>query len=156
MVRRLASLGFTLGALVALNACITGYAELVRRDQTGGILALKGDRQTAMQDAQAQMQAHCGGPYTVVSEENAVVGEQTQSQAGGSTHQYGNSQYASGSSASQTTAVTEYRITYTCGAAAPPAAPVAVQAAPPPQPPAPPPAAGGGVTVQGGASVGVQ
>ena len=151
MVRRLAWLGFSLGALVALNACISGYAELVRRDQAGGILALKGDRQTAMQDAQAQMQAHCGGPYTVVSEENAVVGEQTQAQAGGSTHQYGNSQYQSGSSASQTTAVTEYRITYACGAAAPP--PVAVQAAPPPPPPAPPPAAGGGVTVQGSAGV---
>ena len=154
MVRRMASLAFTLGALVALNACITGYAELVRRDQTGGVLALKGDRQTAMQDAQSQMQAHCGGPYTVVSEENAVVGEQTQSQAGGSTHQYGNSNYSSGSSASQTTAVTEYRITYQCGAAAPPA-PVAVQAAPPPPPEAgPPPAAGGGVMIQG--SVGVQ
>ncbi len=163
MVRRMASLGFIMGVLLALNGCVMGYAELVRRDQAGGILALKGDRQAAMQDAQAQMQAHCGGPYTVVSEENAVVGEQTAASAGGSQRQYGNAQYQSGSSYSQTTAVTEYRITYACGAAAAPA-PVAVAPAPAvgaqvtveatAPPPPPPPTVQGNITVQGGVGVG--
>jgi len=155
MVRRLASVVFAVGVIACLNGCIMGYAELVRRDQTGGILALKGDRQAAMEDAQQQMQAHCGGPYTVVSEENTVVGEQTAASAGGSQRQYGNAQYQSGSSYSQTTAVTEYRITYQCGAAAPPPAPVAatVQVA---APPGPPPGPAPGVGVEGSAGVSIQ
>ena len=58
--------------------CVLGHAELVRRDMQGGVLALKGDRDEAMRDAERQMSAHCQGPFTVVGEENAVVGTHTE------------------------------------------------------------------------------
>lgn len=141
MAGRLASLFVLTLGFAMLNGCVMGYAELVRRDQAGGVLALKGVRENAMQDAQAQMQAHCGGPYTIVSEENVVVGEQTTQANRQGYQQHGNHGYTSGSSHSQTTAVTEYRITYACGA---PAAPPPVMA----PAPAPAPAAQGAVQVQ--------
>jgi hypothetical protein len=136
MSRGLVSVVFAMSAIYVLTGCVMGHAELVSRNQAGGILALKGQREPAMQDAQAQMQAHCGGPYTIVNEEMAVVGEQTQAQQSGGTHQYGRSNYQSGSSSSTTTAVTEYRITYTCGAAqaAPAPAPAPTGAQPVPVP----------------------
>src|SRR5215208_4873248 len=51
-----------------------GYARLVYRTQTGGTLALEGERDKAMEDAAQQMSAHCRGPYTIVSEGENVVG----------------------------------------------------------------------------------
>jgi len=121
-------------ALLLVAACSFGHAELVRRDQYGGVLALKGHRGEAMEDAQQQMAAHCGGAYTIITEENAVVGEQT---SGGET--YGRSStYGS----STTTEVREYRITYQCGSAPPaqqPAPGPPPGASGPPGPQAPPP-----------------
>lgn len=96
---------------LSLAACTLGYAEMVRRDTAGGILALKGHEGAAMQDAQQQMAAHCGGAYTIVAEENVVVGQQTNTSGGTSYGQ--NTAYSSGSSTTQ--ALTEHRITYQCG-----------------------------------------
>jgi hypothetical protein len=132
---------FLLGTFLA--GCTMGQAVLVRRDQFGGVLALKGMRDSAMQDAQQQMNNHCHGPYQVVSEENVVVGEQTSARSNESYHR--GSTY--GSTHTTTTNVTEFRITYRCGSqggpppfAPPPPGPggaPAPETAPPPPPPAP-------------------
>ena len=114
-------------SLVVFGGCF-GHAVLVRRDQTGGTLTLRGERGKAMEDAHRQMAAHCGGGYTVVSEENVVVGQATETQA---RETYGQSS-TQGASSSVTSNVTEYRITYVCGSGQ-----GAPQAAPPPPPPPP-------------------
>ncbi len=117
------------------SSCAYGYASLVRRDLYGGTLALHGHHETALEDARRQMAEHCRGPYTVVAEENVVVGEQTQSS--GST-----SYFKTGTSSSGTTTtrgITEYRVTYQCGTMVPP--PATPPATPPqgtPPSPAPP------------------
>lgn len=144
-----ASMVTRLGGLVVLCAvlggCTLGHADLVRRDQYGGILALRGHQGEAMQDARNQMAAHCGGAYSIVSEENAVVGEQTHSAGEENYDRYG----TYGSTSTETTPVTEYRVTYQCGGGAPPpqAPPGALMSEPPPAggapaqsaPPPPPP-----------------
>ena len=84
---------------------------MVKRTQTGGTLALEGDRNKAMQDAQAQMNAHCQGPYSVIEEGEAVVGTDT---VAGEDTAYGEGGESKSSSAS-TRQATEYRITYACG-----------------------------------------
>ncbi len=132
-------LGAVLLVVPQLLGCVFGSAELVRRDQYGGTLALHGHRGQAMEDAQQQMAAHCGGAFTIVQEEQVVVGQQTQS---GSRTDYGeshNTNSTAGSaqtnSTTTTSNVTEYHITYQCGGAAPPPAappPAAAPTAPPP------------------------
>lgn len=110
-----------------------GHAQLVKRDLTGGTYALKGDREEAMNDAHSLMAEHCKGNYTIVAEEEAVVGQQTASQDNTSVRRG----WITNSGTATTTNVTEYRITYVCGA------PAGVQAAQPapagPAPAAPPP-----------------
>jgi hypothetical protein len=64
-------------ASLALFAVGCGHARLVQRTQTGGTFALEGDRVKAMEDASAQMSAHCRGPYTIVSEGENVIGSDT-------------------------------------------------------------------------------
>src|SRR5262245_49104680 len=61
--------------MLLVSGCF-GQAVMVRRDLYGGTLALRGMHDEAMKDAYAQMSNHCRGPYTIVSEENAVVGQQ--------------------------------------------------------------------------------
>jgi hypothetical protein len=113
----LVSLGVVLTAASASWGCTLGYAEMVRRDTTGGVLALEGHRGAAMEDAQQQMAAHCQGPYQIVREEQVAVGEQTNTNYGSN---YGNG-YSSGGATSTTQAITQYQITYVCGGAAAPA-----------------------------------
>jgi hypothetical protein len=87
-----------------------GSAQMVKRDKVGGVLALKGDRDKAMEDAKAQMSAHCPNGYEIVGEEMAKVGEATEAQGDTEGTKKGTSTKAS----SVTSDVTEYRITYAC------------------------------------------
>jgi hypothetical protein len=75
----------------------TGVVIVLEHDQ-GGVIALKGDRQVARQDARKRMLAHCKGPYRVVSQGNVAVGVDS-------------------SQPTEPRAITEYRITYRCAAA---------------------------------------
>lgn len=94
---------------MGLTGCM-GSAQMVKRDKAGGVLALKGDRDKAMDDAKAQMSAHCPGGYEIVGEEMAKVGEATESEGDTEGTKKGSSTKAS----SVTSDVTEYRITYAC------------------------------------------
>jgi hypothetical protein len=123
-MRTVITVAIACGALLAA-AC--GSARLVRRTQTGGVIALQGDRQKAMEDAQRMMADHCRGPYTIVEEGEHVVGTDT---AGGSetyVDEYGNEYQEGGQS---TREATEWRVHYECGAAQPP--PQDYQEPPPP------------------------
>jgi hypothetical protein len=106
---------------VAFTGCV-GQAVMVRRDQNGGVLALRGLRDRAMEDANRQMALHCGGAYTIVAEENAVVGQQTTASAHTQYGEWSDTKTAR----AVTSEVTEYRITYAC------AKPVEVVTATPP------------------------
>lgn len=92
---------------------IQGRAEMVKRDKAGGVLALKGDRDKAMEDAKHQMASNCPDGYEIVGEEMAKVGETTDSNEDTSFQKKG----ASKSTSSVTQDVKEYRITYSCKAA---------------------------------------
>jgi hypothetical protein len=69
----------------ALMFCLTfaagcaamGSAYVFQQDLQGGVLALQGDEQKAVEDAHAKMAAHCGaGNYRVYLRETVVVGEE--------------------------------------------------------------------------------
>ena len=122
-------------ALVAMAGC--GAARLITRDQYGGVIALDGDRQKAMEDASKMMAANCGGPYTIVSEGEQVVGSDTTHTDQTYTPKDGKVVNQGGES---TRNVTEWRVRYQCGAGQgmPPGAPPAYpdpNAPPPPPPP---------------------
>ena len=116
------------GALFLASAC--GAARVVRQTQTGGEIALEGERQKAMEDAHAQMQAHCQGPYTIVEQGEVVVGTDTVSADESYVDEDGTVVNEGGESTRQ---ATEWRIKYVCGNAGPPPGP----AAPEPYEPAP-------------------
>jgi hypothetical protein len=103
-----------------LLAC--GSARLVHRTQTGGTIALQGDRNKAMENAHQMMQQHCQGPYQIVEEGEVVVGTDTQHGEESYVAEDGTLVQQGGSSTRQ---AKEWRVTYTCAAAAapPPAAP---------------------------------
>lgn len=113
---RNASIGLAL--LAAFAGCAS--VRVVRRNQTGGVLALKGERGEALEKARQLMLEHCRGPYTVIEEGEYVVGQETR--VGQETYQTrdGSVVTESGESTQQ---VTEWRVTYQCGEAAPPAGP---------------------------------
>ncbi len=104
--------------VVFASAC--GYASIVRRDAYGGTLALHGSRGSAMDDAERYMAAHCGPNYSVVQEENVVVGQQTFEERDYSESNEFDSNQGSEQATSTTTDVTEYRLSYRC-AGTPPA-----------------------------------
>jgi hypothetical protein len=101
----------------ALLAAACGQARVVQRSQTGGVIALEGNRQKALEQAQQMMAEHCRGPYTVVEEGEHVVGsvreggEETFVAEDGTlvTHQ-----------GETTRDATEWRLTYVCGQGGPP------------------------------------
>lgn len=101
--------------LMGATGCfmIQGRAEMVKRDKAGGVLALKGDRNKAMEDAKKQMSANCPNGYEIMGEEMAKVGEETEGQEDTDFKKKG----ASKSSSSITHDVNEYRITYACKSA---------------------------------------
>jgi hypothetical protein len=153
MLRRL-SLGFLCAALVA--AC--GSARYVERTQYGGTIALNGDRNKAMEQADKMMTQHCGpGNYTVLREGEVPVGTDTVSRSDTSygedtaTNRRGTRSSTEGgattTSGTSTRTATEWRVQYQCGqgAGAPPPPPPGPAPAPPPGPapePAPEPAPG--------------
>lgn len=99
-------------AMLTVSGCfmIQGRAEMVKRSKQGGVLALKGDRGKAMEDAKVQMASNCPGGYEIVSEEMTKVGEKTEGVEG--------TQYGKGSSEKSSESITsdvqEYRVTYEC------------------------------------------
>ena len=108
-----------MAALAVVFLCATGCfmiqgrAEMVKRDKGGGVLALKGDRDKAMEDAKRQMSANCPSGYEIVGEEMAKVGEETEGVEDTNFEKKG----ASKSTSTVTQDVKEYRITYSCKAA---------------------------------------
>lgn len=101
--------------LVASLAAGCGMARIVRRDSTGGVIALQGERGKAMEDAQRAMSEHCRGPYTIVSEGEEVVGTDTVHREESKVTEDGRVVQRAGES---TRDATEWRITYQCGNAA--------------------------------------
>jgi hypothetical protein len=145
------------GALLLIGALVgCGSARLVQRNQYGGVIALNGDRQKAMEQANNMMAQHCGpGNYQVTSEGEVPVGSDTYSQSntnyGQSTQSSPNGQYsntqggATTQSGTSTRTATEWRIQYQCGqgAGAPPPGPAPAPGGAPPPAPAPDPNGGG-------------
>ncbi len=130
-MRRILSLTLIIGSF-ALVAC--GNARVVNRSQTGGILALQGNRSKAMEDAHVKMKQHCQGPYTIVEEGEQVIG--TDTVAGSETYETQDGVATEGGSS--TRQATEWRVKYVCGQGN------TVPAGPAPAPaPAPAPPAGG-------------
>jgi hypothetical protein len=101
--------------LLGATGCfmIQGKAEMVKRDKGGGVLALKGDHDKAMEDAKRQMASNCSSGYEIVGEEMAKVGEATEGAEDTDFKKAG----ASKSTSSVTQDVKEYRITYSCKSA---------------------------------------
>ena len=65
-----------LGLVVALAAC--GSARVISRTQSGGIIELQGDRGKAMEQANSEMNAHCGpGNFTITQEGEEAIGQDT-------------------------------------------------------------------------------
>jgi len=63
--------------LLAANACgYYTYVSTVQRDASGGTIAVAND-QGSRDEARRRMEAHCGGPYTIVDERRVVVGQKT-------------------------------------------------------------------------------
>jgi hypothetical protein len=125
-------------AAVALAAC--GTARLVSRDQFGGVIALDGDRQKAMEEAQRMMADNCRGPYSIVSEGEKVVGSETSHTDESYVTKDGRVVNQGGETTRQ---ATEWRVQYQCGGqpppgAAPPQAPAYPDPATSPPPPPPP------------------
>lgn len=127
--------------MLALAAC--GSARLVSQDPSGTTFALEGDRNKAMDDANAQMTAQCGpGAYRMIQQGEVPIGEDTFAQ---SDTQYGekssrNGRRTQGGSNTQaqssTRTAVEWRITYACNNAPAPAGPP--DGGPGGQPPPPP------------------
>jgi hypothetical protein len=101
-----------LGALLVSSGCILGSARPVQRTQTGGVIALEGDRQKAMEEASQHMAAHCQGPYTIVEEGEHVVGSETR---GGSDTYVAHDGTLVEDHGQSTRQATEWRIRYVCG-----------------------------------------
>ena len=65
-----------LGLVVALAAC--GSARVISRTQAGGVIELQGDRGKAMEQANSEMNAHCGpGNFTITQEGEEAIGTDT-------------------------------------------------------------------------------
>ena len=113
-----------------------GTARIVKQDQVGGILALKGDQGKAHEQAQQIMTQHCQGPYHIVEQGETVIGSRTHGGEETYATRRGTVVTRGGSS---TRDVTEWRITYRCGLQPQrpgTITPVAPAGTPPPPPPA--------------------
>jgi hypothetical protein len=116
-----------LGAAFAIGC---GNYRVVKKSQEGGIVALVGDQNEARKKADDYMTGTCGGPYDIVEEGEAVVGETN-------TAESRPTGYGTTRTTGQSTQKTEWRLTYKCRgkggpAVAPPAsgAPAAAGSAP--------------------------
>jgi hypothetical protein len=115
MLQRMSVVCAVLVLAVAGCFMIQGHAEMVKRDQGGGVLALQGDHDKAMDDAKKQMADNCPSGYQITGEEMAKVGEKTEGAEDTQFEKHGNEK----STESTTSEVKEHRITYQCNAAAP-------------------------------------
>jgi hypothetical protein len=117
-----------------------GHARLVNRTQYGGVYALEGDRNKAMEDAHRSMAQHCQGPYSIISEGEAVVGSETAQASESYVTEEGTVVNEGGTS---TRDATEWRVQYQCGQTANVPSQPSPYASPsfeePPQLPPPPP-----------------
>jgi len=128
----------SLGLVFLLAAC--GSARVISRNQSGGIIELSGDRGKAMEQAGAEMSAHCGpNNFTIVQEGEEAIGTDTFAREDSSSQDYrsrsgrrgGTDQTTTGQVSTRT--ATAWRVHYQCnGAGGPPAGG---------QPPGPPPGA---------------
>lgn len=136
MLRRI-----SVGLILILAAC--GSARVIQRRPDGGVIELQGDRGKAMEQANSEMAAHCGGPgsWSIESEGEEAIGTDTYqredtSEASKSSRS-GRRQRTDTTTTGQTSTrtATAWRIHYLCrGAGGPPPA-----GAPGDQPPPPPP-----------------
>lgn len=131
-------------AVLLLGAC--GTARVVRRTQTGGVLALEGERNKAMEQAHQMMMQHCQGPYTIVEEGEHVVGTETSHSDESYVTEEGTVVNEGGE---VTREATEWRIRYVCGASAAPPPPQGPPGGYPEQGPAQGPPGGEGYPEQG-------
>jgi hypothetical protein len=118
-----------------LAAC--GTARIVNRNQYGGTIALEGDRNKAMERAHQAMSAHCGpNNYTIVSEGETVIGQDSAASSETVQHKDGTVTQEAGSS---TRDAVEWRVVYQCGNAPAGGPPPGPPPGPPQPPPGPPP-----------------
>lgn len=137
-----------LGLVVALAAC--GSARVISRTQAGGVIELQGDRGKAMEQANAEMNAHCGpGNFTITQEGEEAIGTDTVQRADTAEDTKTSRSGRRSSTDSTTVATTStrtataWRVHYQCnGAGGPPPGPAPAAPPPPDQGPPPPPAAG--------------
>jgi hypothetical protein len=139
----------SVGLFLVLAAC--GNAKVIQRTETGGTIELQGDRGKAMEQANQEMAAHCGGPgsWRVVQEGEEVIGQDTvvreDTSEASKTSRSGRRSRTDTTTTGQTSTrnATAWRIHYTCNSAAgaPPPGPGVAPGEPPPGGP-PPPAPG--------------
>lgn len=128
---------------------------MISRNQSGGVIELSGDRGKAMEQAGAEMSAHCGpNNFTIVQEGEEAIGTDTfaredteaASQTSRSGRRTSSGQTTTGQVSTRT--ATAWRVHYQCnGAGAPPPGPAPAPEAAPPAPeagPPPPPGAAPG------------
>jgi hypothetical protein len=126
-----------MGVMLAAVGC--SGIRVVKASKTGGIIALTGDREGAMEKARQEMARTCGGPdkYEITEEGEAVIGSVAHEEGSATA---GNNIFGQPavrtSGTTETTQKTEWRVNYTCKGAAP--APAAADAAAPAAPTAAP------------------
>ncbi|MEO8706434.1 MAG: hypothetical protein ABI867_40765, partial [Kofleriaceae bacterium] len=108
---------------MALAAC--GSARVISRTQAGGVIELQGDRGKAMEQANQEMNAHCGpGNFTITQEGEEAVGTDTVATEDTSTDKSRSRSGRRSSSDTSTTATTStrtataWRVHYACNGAA--------------------------------------
>jgi hypothetical protein len=98
--------------LFAFVAAGCGTARLVEKTQTGGIIALEGDKDKAWEDANSQIKDHCGDDgHHIVREGEHVIGETTEYDERTEEDKRGTS---TGGDVT-TSDLTEWRVEYMCG-----------------------------------------
>ena len=140
----------TLGLVVAFGIAACGSAKVISRTQSGGVIELQGDRGKAMEQANQEMNAHCGpGNFTITQEGEEAIGTDTVAREDSATdtaHSRSGRRSSSDTTTVQQTSTrtaTAWRVHYQCNGAGGPPGPA--PAAPPPpggDAPPPPPAAG--------------
>lgn len=101
-----------LSIVVFASGCVTH--RLVERTPQGGTYAIYGDPGETMTEIRPEMESACGGPVQIVREGEVPIGEVTQTDGATRRHRGG---LTLGSSTSETTQKTEWRVTYACGTA---------------------------------------
>lgn len=136
----------SLGLVIVLGAC--GSARVIQRNQNGGVIELSGDRGKAMEQANSEMNSHCGpNNWQIVQEGEEAIGtdtyvrEDTSSDSARSRSGRRSSTDTTTTGTQSTRTATAWRVHYQCNGAGGP--PPAGPGGPPPgtdpnQPPPPP------------------